>query len=215
MNQRLLIAANDRSPASVNSATLRVQREEQALRRVRNAVARFKRVSDGYLFGFLGVDALLAFIPFVGGLYTTGGGLWLLSQARQAEASFATKAKIAAIVAADIAVGAFPILGRAADIFVRSHAWAADLILAEIEGKMLVESGRPEQSMAPVGRRSNGPSQLRRLRQTCDATHRRCVLVLRRPSSAEINMLRTFSQHSAARDVCGGLGTPAWVQRHG
>ena len=127
-------------------------REEQTLREVRMAVEKFRRISDGYLFGFFGVDALLAFIPFVGGLYTAGGGLWLLSQAVKAKASLRTKAKIAGIIAADVAIGAFPILGDAADIFLRSHAWAADLILAEIDAKLPV-SNRHASNGSPRTRR--------------------------------------------------------------
>jgi hypothetical protein len=120
-----------------------VHREEQRLREIRTAVEKFRRISDGYLFGFFGVDALLAFIPFIGGVYSAGGGLWLLSQAVKANASLVTKAKISAIIAADVAIGAFPILGDAADIFLRAHARAADLILAEIDARVAVANDRP------------------------------------------------------------------------
>ena len=161
MNQNLLYAANGRGLRRESSAPASVQRGEQTLRDVRMAVEKFKRISDGYLFGFFGVDALLSFIPFVGGLYTASGGLWLLSQAVKAKASLRTKAKIAAIIAADVAIGAFPIVGDAADIFLRSHAWAADLILAEIDAKVTLENEHAPYWPAPpirTGRRSGTSS---------------------------------------------------------
>jgi hypothetical protein len=138
MKQTALLSRNGRNFQRDRSASRGAHGEEQVLHEVRAAVARFRRISDGYLFGFFGIDALLAFIPVIGGLYSAGGGLWLLSQAVKAKASLATKtkAKVAAIVAGDVTVGAFPVLGDAADVFLRSHAWAADLILAEIDIKL-------------------------------------------------------------------------------
>ena len=96
----------------------------------------FKKISDGYLFGFVGLDALLGFIPVVGGIYTAGGGLWLLGIAIQSKCSAGTIAMCVALSVLDIIIGIFVGFGDVADVFFRSHAWIAERIIKEIDDKL-------------------------------------------------------------------------------
>lgn len=109
---------------------------EQELQNIKKQVGVFKGVSDGFLFGKFGLDAILGLIPFVGGTYTLGGGLWLLLKARQAKCSTFTQIYTLILIAIDTVIGMVLGIGDVADIFFRSHAWASDRIHDEVCNKL-------------------------------------------------------------------------------
>lgn len=103
---------------------------------VQEEVTEFSRVSDGLLFGKIGMDGLIGLIPIVGGAYSAYGGLWLLMQAIKAKCSLSTVMSGIGLVLADIVIGLFVGVGDIVDFFFRSHAWFAGMILNEVEAKL-------------------------------------------------------------------------------
>lgn len=156
MNQLVAYPA-DHSVIAVSGSALPpdIERFETNLQEVRTGVGRFKMIADAYLFGLIGLDAVLAFIPIVGGLFSTGGGILLLTQSIKARASLGTKLSVVGIIIIDVVVGLVPVLGDAIDAVLRSHAWAADRILAEVDTKLAyIEEARavlPRQSTLMAG----------------------------------------------------------------
>lgn len=113
-----------------------VRAQEASLLAIKKQVGVFKGVSDAYLFGKFGLDAMLGFIPVVGSTYTLGGGLWLFLKARQAQCSAFTQIYTIILIIMDAIIGFFFGIGDIADIFFRSHAWASDRIHDEICDKL-------------------------------------------------------------------------------
>jgi hypothetical protein len=113
----------------------------------------FRRVSDGLIFGYVGLDAGLSLIPVVGSVYTVGGSLWLLVQAFRIRASLADKMWIVALAAIDAVVGVTGLASAGVtvvlDAALRVHAWTGarllqhiDLHLSAIEGVRLQLAAR-------------------------------------------------------------------------
>lgn len=127
--------------------------DPRTLHDVRDRVARFRRLSDGMLFGYVGLDAATGLLPGVGALYSAGGGLWLLRQAARARCSRRTMGYGTGLVAADVVVGAVPVLGDLMDVFLRSHAWFANRILEDIDTRLAAADDRPPAPAATVRRR--------------------------------------------------------------
>ena len=116
-------------------------------------MARFRRLSDGLLFGYVGLDAVTGLLPGVGALYSAGGGLWLLRQAVRAGCTRRTMGYGIGLVAADVVVGALPVLGDLMDVFLRSHAWFAGRILEEIDDRLAAHDGPAPAAAGSLARR--------------------------------------------------------------
>lgn len=106
-----------------------------------------KKLSDRVVgigpFG-VGMDGLLTWVPIVGTAYTVGAAGWLLYQARQAQASTMTIAKMVGYLAFDTATGAVPIAGDVVDTLFPGHLMAARALQKEIESTHWVEANEAE-----------------------------------------------------------------------
>jgi hypothetical protein len=97
-----------------------------------------KRLSDRLIgigpFG-IGLDGVLAWVPWVGLAYGLGAGGMLLYHGVQAKASPATLARMAAYLAADNLSDTVPMLGWAVDTLFPGHLMAAKALQKDIESK--------------------------------------------------------------------------------
>jgi hypothetical protein len=109
----------------------------------RNA-ERIKRLSDDLVrigpWG-LGLDGILAWVPWANTAYSLGAGGLLIHQALRARASGWTLARMGLYLAANTALTDVPILGWAMDTLFRAHLMAARALQKDIEKR----HGRPAQ----------------------------------------------------------------------
>ncbi|GGL40960.1 MULTISPECIES: DUF4112 domain-containing protein [Caulobacter] len=103
-----------------------------------------KRLSDRLIgigpFG-LGLDGVLAWVPWAGLAYGLGAGGLLLFHAVQAKASTPTLARMAAYLAADNLSDTVPVLGWAVDTLFPGHLMAAKALQKDVEAR----HGLPEE----------------------------------------------------------------------
>ena len=103
-----------------------------------------KRLSDRLIgigpFG-LGLDGVLAWVPWAGLAYGLGAGGLLLFHAVQAKASGPTLARMAAYLAADNLSDTVPVLGWAVDTLFPGHLMAAKALQKDVEAR----HGLPEE----------------------------------------------------------------------
>ncbi len=99
---------------------------------------RIKLVSDRLIglgpFG-VGIDGLLAFVPFVGGIYSLIAGLWLIAEGVRGGASLWTLARMTFYVGFRTAAAEVPVAGQAVDFFFRGHLMAAVALQKDIAGR--------------------------------------------------------------------------------
>lgn len=119
------------------------------LHNIKNSIDRTKKMSDGIVkigpFGF-GLDALLGFVPWAGGLYSGGAGIVLLIDAVRARAAPMVIAEMALILAVDTLAPFLPKAGGLIDALFTGHKWAADLLLRHMDETIYFEGSR-EQAM--------------------------------------------------------------------
>lgn len=98
----------------------------------------------------LGLDGILAWVPGVGELYSTGAAAFLLIQGLRARAPLPVLGACAVLMATRTAVDAVPLAGAvAADLFT-AHKWSARMIVRAIDRKLGRETAEAE---ARAGRR--------------------------------------------------------------
>lgn len=89
----------------------------------------------------IGLDPLLSLIPELGdGASSIVSGLYLLMEAREAGMGPAAYLKIIGLQAADLAVGALPVLGDVADYFFKANKWSAKSF--EEQTREIIEKAR-------------------------------------------------------------------------
>lgn len=125
-------------------------RSHVELHNIRASVERTKRLSDNIIkIGPVGVglDGLLTWIPWAGGLYSAGAGLVLLIDGIRARCSPMVLLEATMVLLADLAIGIAPVpggLGKLADMLFSGHKWAADLILKHMEETIYFEGARKD-----------------------------------------------------------------------
>lgn len=126
----------------------KVEAYEVKLRRAKGDISSFLKMSEGLIFNYIGVDALVGAIPGIGGLYTAFGGMWLISQAGRIRAGFQEQLFIAVFTLMDVAIGLVPVGGDIIDIFVRVHAWNGQRLIAHTnENLELINRARQQLAM--------------------------------------------------------------------
>ncbi|NEQ39330.1 MAG: DUF4112 domain-containing protein [Okeania sp. SIO3I5] len=110
-----------------------IEMYEAKLLKSRNDIESFKKLSDGLLFGKIGVDAFLGIIPVVGGVYTGFAGLWMLMQASRVRASLGDMFLIVFLSVIDILIGFFVGVGDVLDALFRIHAWLGERLIEHID----------------------------------------------------------------------------------
>ncbi|MDJ0617297.1 MAG: DUF4112 domain-containing protein [Calothrix sp. MO_192.B10] len=116
---------------------LKIEAHEESLLQTRNEIQKFIKLSEGLLFGKVGLDGGLGFIPIVGGLYTGIAGIWLLFQSYRIRADCPEKLLIITLTFADIIVGiSVTIVGEILDIFFRVHAWNGSRLITHIDKQL-------------------------------------------------------------------------------
>ncbi|HEY5106395.1 MAG TPA: DUF4112 domain-containing protein [Caulobacteraceae bacterium] len=99
------------------------------------AAERIKLISDRLIglgpFG-VGIDGLLAFVPFVGGLYSLIAGIWLIAEGVRGGANLWTLARMTFYVGFRTAAAEVPVAGQAVDFFFRGHLMAAVALQKDI-----------------------------------------------------------------------------------
>lgn len=115
------------------SLPLKVEAHEENLLQARNEIQKFIKLSEGLVFGKLGLDAAIGLVPIVDGLYTGIASVWLLLQSYRIRTDFPEKLLIIIFTFADILVGLFPGPGDIVDAFFRVHAWNGSRLIAHID----------------------------------------------------------------------------------
>ena len=126
-----------------------IARSHLDLHNIRNSIERTKKMSDGVVkigpFG-IGLDGLLGFVPWAGGLYSAGAGLVLVIDGLRARATPMVLAEMTLILAVDTAAPFLPKAGGIIDALFTGHKWAADLLLRHMDETIYFEGSR-EQAM--------------------------------------------------------------------
>ncbi|MBV9511744.1 MAG: DUF4112 domain-containing protein [Caulobacteraceae bacterium] len=135
----------------------------KAVRGARWAIERIGGLSDNIVgvgpFG-IGIDGVLAWIPFVGDAYSLGAGLLLVLLGLRARAPASALIAAAALVALRSAVDAVPIAGPAVVDLFRGHKMAADVLLKAIDRTLYIEGvekpSDPDQARSRKQARAGG-----------------------------------------------------------
>ena len=101
-----------------------------------DAVARFDKIMDSYLFGFVGADSVVSVVPIVGDVLSGLTTCWLFSKASEVHISYGDRVIILGLGALDVVIGSFIGVGDVADIFFRAHAWNAERIHHHIASQL-------------------------------------------------------------------------------
>lgn len=118
------------------SLPLKVEVYEENLLQTKNEIQKFIKLSEGLLFGKIGLDAAIGVVPIAGGLYTGIAGVWLLFQSYRIRTDCQEKLLIIILTFADIVVGVFPGLGDIIDAFFRVHAWNGSRLIMHIDKQL-------------------------------------------------------------------------------
>lgn len=108
----------------------------QRLEEARAEVAEYRRVADGLFMGKVGLDGLVGLIPIIGEVYSLYAATILIQQAIKAKCSWSTILGGVVMMAIDVAIGTWFLIGDLADLFFRSHAWFGGMVLSEIDEKL-------------------------------------------------------------------------------
>lgn len=117
------------------SLPFKVEAYEAELLKVREEIKNFVKLSEGLVFGKIGLDAAIGIIPIAGGIYTGVMGFWLLMQANKVRIDLQNKFFILILTIIDIVMGLaiFPGVGDILDAFFRVHAWNGKRLIAHID----------------------------------------------------------------------------------
>ena len=123
-------------------------RNSKDLHRLRHSVGTVRRLSDGVvkLGPFkIGLDAVLAAVPWAGLAYSLGAGGLLMAQGIRARAAPPVLAKMAAFLIADSMIDVpIPFAPALVDVFFTGHAWAADALLKHMDETIYYDGTREE-----------------------------------------------------------------------
>ncbi|MDP1873765.1 DUF4112 domain-containing protein [Phenylobacterium sp.] len=125
------------------------------LHNIRASIERTKRLSDNIIkIGPVGVglDGLLTWIPWAGGLYSFGAGIVLLSDGVRSRCAPMVLLEASMVLLADLAIGIAPVpvgLGKLADMLFSGHKWAADLMIKHMEETIFFEGSRTDVANTP------------------------------------------------------------------
>lgn len=113
----------------------KIEAYETQLQEAKLEIRNFVKLSEGLVFGKIGLDAAIGIIPVVGGLYTGAVGIWLLIQANKVRSDWQEKLFILILTVADIILGLFifPGVGDILDAFFRVHAWNGNRLISHID----------------------------------------------------------------------------------
>ncbi len=109
---------------------------EKKLLEVRNNIENLMRISDGLLFGKLGIDAIFGIIPGVGEIYTFFASCWMFVLAIRAKTPLKDMLTLIFLTILDISVGAVPAVGDIVDAFLRIHSWFGTALIETIDRKV-------------------------------------------------------------------------------
>lgn len=117
------------------SLPFKIEAYEVQLQEAKEEIRKFVKLSEGLVFGKIGLDAAIGIIPVVGGLYTGAVGIWLLIQANKVRSGLPEKFFIFILTVIDIVLGLFifPGVGDILDAFFRVHAWNGNRLINHID----------------------------------------------------------------------------------
>lgn len=124
------------------------------LHNIRNSIAATKKMSDSVVkigpFG-VGLDGLLTWIPWAGGIYSLGAGVVLIVDGIRARAAPMVLLEMSMILLADFAIGIAPIggAGKLADMLFSGHKWSADLLVKHMAETIYFEGARKDVMNTP------------------------------------------------------------------
>ena len=109
---------------------------ETELTEARNDIQNLVRVSDGLLFGLVGMDAFLGVIPGVGAIYTFFASCWMFALAIRVKTPISELSTFIFLTSIDIGFGIVPAVGDLIDALVRIHSWFGNQLLGTIDRKL-------------------------------------------------------------------------------
>jgi hypothetical protein len=94
------------------------------------------KVSDGLLFGNLGIDAILGILPGLGEIYTLLASCWMFALAIKVKTPIGDILTFILLTVIDVGFGFVPAAGDILDVFLRIHAWFGNTLIQFIERKI-------------------------------------------------------------------------------
>ena len=126
----------DNSPKIPYSLPQEIKAYERDLKQAREEITNIVRVSDGLLFGVVGLDAFLGVIPGVGALYTFFASCWMFALAVKVKTPLGDLLTFIFLTSIDMGFGVIPAAGDLVDALMRIHSWFGNQLLATIERKL-------------------------------------------------------------------------------
>lgn len=131
-----VIATKPASTVAASNLPPDIEAMRKRLLQAKNELNEFRRWADGLIFGKVGLDAGIGIIPIAGEAYTLYAATILMQFAIQAKCRWSTILGGLVMIAIDFAIGMLPVVGDVADLFFRSHAWFAGMVISEIDEKL-------------------------------------------------------------------------------
>lgn len=124
------------NPQAPYSLPKEIEFFETELTEARNDIQNLIRVSDGLLFGVVGMDAFLGVIPGVGAIYTFFASCWMFALAIRVKTPTSELLTFIFLTSIDMGFGIVPAVGDLIDAFVRIHSWFGNQLLETIDRKL-------------------------------------------------------------------------------
>jgi hypothetical protein len=109
---------------------------EGKLLQVRSQIEKLMKISDGLLFGQLGIDALLGIIPGIGEVYTLLASCWMFALAVKVKTPIGDILTLIFLTVIDLGIGFVPAAGDIIDVFLRVHSWFGSTLIEGIDRKL-------------------------------------------------------------------------------
>ena len=109
---------------------------ETELKEARDDIKNIIRVSDGLLFGVVGMDALLGIIPGVGAIYTFFTSCWMFALAMKVRTPVGEMLTFIVLTVIDMGFGIVPAAGDLIDALIRIYSWFGNQLLETINRKL-------------------------------------------------------------------------------
>lgn len=109
---------------------------ETKLLQVRKQTEDLMKVSDGLLFGKLGIDAIFGVIPGLGELYTFFASCWMFVLAVKVKTPIGDILTLILLTVIDMGLGFVPAAGDIIDVFLRVHSWFGSTLIESIDRKL-------------------------------------------------------------------------------
>jgi hypothetical protein len=136
LRQNLLNKAAMQMKKELYTLLKEIENYEMELLKVRSQIENLMKISDGLLFGQLGIDALIGIIPGIGEVYTLLASCWMFALAVKVKTPIGDILTLIFLTLVDIGFGFVPAAGDIIDVFLRVHSWFGSTLIEGIDRKL-------------------------------------------------------------------------------